>query len=100
MAAPALPFAVERARPGDHDGWMAANYTTLEPGTIVTARTQLSLPAVLATFLYPGVESSPARLSLDTTPDGLWVRLQASDRVLDLEIPKDGAPRERVRCGS
>ncbi len=98
--APTLAFEVETTRQGDHDGWMASGYTRLEPGTIVSVRTRLSCPAVVATFLCPRPGSGRVGVSLDVTSHSLQVQLHASDRVLDLEIPNEGVPRERTPCGS
>ena len=87
VTAPPLALEIEPAREGRPDGWIAADYTTREPGTVVCARARLAFPVVVATLLYRGGCASPAAVSLDTTRAGLRVRLQNSDRVLDLDLP-------------
>jgi len=100
VGAPPLEFDVEAATSGVDDGWLATSYTTLQPGMVVTARAHLRFPALVATFLCPHSKNEPVRLSLDTRPDGICVGLQLSDRMLTLEVPKEGPPRERMSCGS
>lgn len=80
-----LTLDVERAVDGAAEGWLATDYLTREPGTVVSARGRLALPAVVATFLSS--QPAPVQVSLDTASGGLSVRLQAAGRVRSLDVP-------------
>jgi hypothetical protein len=95
VTTPPLVLAIEPAREGRPEGWIAADYMTLEPGTVVCARARLAFPVAVATLLYRGGCDGPAAVSLDTTDAGSRIRLQISDRVLDLALP-DGPRLESV----